>query len=168
MFFSRWTLYQAVIIILLVVLSFIADIFKEEIAIPFSSSMETNTPMLITFLFVVTVIGLLSLLMYFQTKKSDTFLKHPLWDKMHILMPFLFVISLIVIFSFFLIEPLSDLVQNNRWMIYVLFYYVLFLINATVLSIIHKTNRNRISNENKVKFSFVWTSLALFLIIFIL
>ncbi|ASK61604.1 hypothetical protein CFK37_05195 [Virgibacillus phasianinus] len=88
MFFSRWTLFQGIIIILLVVLAFIADIYKKDIAVPFSSSTEVNIPMLMTFLFIVVVIGSLSLILYFQTKKSDTFLKHPLWDKMHILMPF--------------------------------------------------------------------------------
>ncbi len=72
---------------------FIADLFKTEIAIPASESMEANGSEVMTFLFIIAVIGLLSLLMYFQTKKSHTFLKHPLWDKMYILMPVLFAIS---------------------------------------------------------------------------
>jgi len=168
MFFSRWTLFQGIIIILLVVLAFIADIYKKDIAVPFSSSTEVNIPMLMTFLFIVVVIGSLSLILYFQTKKSDTFLKHPLWDKMHILMPIIFVISLVVIFSIFLIEPLSNFAQNNRWIIYVLIYYILFLINVLVLTFIHNAKKNTISNENKVKFSFIWTTLTLTVILFML
>ncbi|MEK4300697.1 hypothetical protein MKY30_15155 [Oceanobacillus sp. FSL W8-0428] len=93
MFFSRWTLFQGIIIISLAGLAFIADLFKTEIAIPASESMEANGSEVMTFLFIIAVIGLLSLLMYFQTKKSHTFLKHPLWDKMYILMPVLFAIS---------------------------------------------------------------------------
>src|SRR5699024_1012426 len=168
MLFSRWTLFQVITIIILVVVSFIADMFKKDIGESFSSSNATNTPVLMTSLFIVLVIGLLSLLMYFQTKKSDTFLRHRLWDKMHILMPVLFVISLVVVFSFFLIDPLSDITENNRWIIYVFIYYILFLINTTVLAIIHKAKRNTISNENKVTYSFVWTSLGLLAVIFIL
>src|SRR5699024_493017 len=145
-----------------------ADMFTQDIGVPFSTSNEINTPMLITSLFIVVVSGLLSLLMYFQTKKSDTFLRHRLWDKMHIIMPVFFVISLVVVFSFFLIDPLSGIAQNNRWIIYVFIYYILFLINATVLAIIHKAKKNTISNENKVTYSFVWTSLGLLAVIFIL
>lgn len=125
-------------------------------------------PMVMTFLFMAVVIGLLSLLMYFQTKKSNTFLKHPLWEKMYVLMPALFILSLIVIFAFFLIDPLSSLGENNRWIIYVLIYYTLFLVNVMVLAIIHKVKKNTISNGNKIKFSFVWTTLILFVILFMM
>lgn len=168
MFFSRWTLFQSVIIISLVVLAVLADLFKTEIAVPFSSSGDISAQGLMTLLFIVVVVGLLSLIMYFQTKKSDTFLKHPLWDKMHILMPFFFIISLVVIFSIFLIDPLSGFVQNNRWLIYILLYYVLFLINVIVLAFIHQAKKHTISNGNKIKYSFIWTSLGLFLVIFII
>ncbi len=167
MFFSRWTVFQGIVVIILVVLAFIIDLFKTDIAVPFTSSNEVNTPMGMTLLFIVVVVGLLSLLMYFQTKKSATFLKHPLWDKMHILMPFFFIVSLVFILSIFLIDSLSDLVQNNRWLIYILLYYVLFLINVIVLAFIHQAKKQTISNENKIKLSFIWTSTVLFVIIFV-
>ncbi|SFB08001.1 hypothetical protein SAMN04488072_106236 [Lentibacillus halodurans] len=168
MFFSRWTLFQGFIITLLVVLAFMADIFKKDIGIPFSSTNAINTSMLMTCLFLVVTIGLLSLLMYFQTKKSGTFLKHRLWDKMYIIIPVVFAISLVVVFIFFLAGPLSEVTQSNRWIVYVLIYYILFLINATVLAIIHKAKQNTISNENKVTYSFIWTSLGLVVVIFML
>ncbi|MFA1819967.1 hypothetical protein ACDX78_07210 [Virgibacillus oceani] len=168
MFFSRWTLFQGVIIALLAVVAFIADIFKKDIAVPINSSTGTSGQMLMTFLFIVVVIGLLSLLMYFQTEKSDTFLKHPLWDKMYILMPILFAISLVVILSILLIEPLNHFVQNNRWVLYVFIYYVLFLLHVAVLALIHKAKKNIITNQNKIKYSFIWTTFALFVILFML
>lgn len=167
-FFSRWTLFQSLIIAFLVVIAFIADLFKTDIAVPFSSSNEVNTSMLMTFLFIVVIIGSLSLLLYFQTKKSATFLRHRLWDKMYILMPIFFVISLVVLFSVFLIDPLSSIVQNNRWLIYILLYYVLFIINVIVLAFIHQAKKQTISNGNKIKLSFIWTSLVLIVIVFII
>ncbi len=166
MFFLRWTLFQGIIIISLAVLAYIADLFKTEIAIPASSSMEVSGSMLMTFLFITAVIGLLSLLMYFQTKKSHTFLKHPLWDKMYVLMPVVFAVSFVLIF--FLIDSVSDFIENHRWIIYIMIYYMLFLINIIVLSFIHKAKRNTIPNENKIMFSFVWTTLILFVIYFLL
>ena len=168
MFFSRWTLFQGVIITSLVALAFIADQFKTEIAVPFSSSGGISTQRIMTFLFIIVVVGLLSLLMYCQTKKSDTFLKHRLWDKMHILMPFFFIISLVGIFSILLIDPLNEIVQNNRWLIYILIYYVLYVVNVMVLAFVHQVKKQTISNENKIQYSFIWTSLGLFVILFLI
>lgn len=142
--------------------------FKKDIGVPFSSTDVINTSVLMTSLFLVVIIGLLSLMMYFQTKKSDTFLRHRLWDKMYIIMPVIIILSLVVVFIFFLAGPLSEITQSNRWVIYVLIYYVLFLINATVLALIHKAKKDTISNENKIGYSFVWTSLGLLVVIFIL
>lgn len=36
-----------------------------------------------------------------------------------------------------LYDPMNEIIQGNRWVIYVLVYCVLFLINATVLALIH-------------------------------
>lgn len=168
MFFTRWTFFQGITILLLIIFTFIAEIFKQEIGVSFSASDGINKPMLMTVLFYIVVMSLLSLLMYFQTKKSDTFLKHQLWEKMYIINPIILIISLIIVITFLLIEPLNDLVQNNRWIIYTLFYYILFLINATTLAIIHKVKKNNISNKNKIIYSFIWTSLGLFIVIIII
>ena len=168
MFFSRWTLFQGLIIAVLIALAFIADLFKTDISASFSSSNEVDATKLIILLFIIVVIGLLSLLMYFETKKSKTFLKHSLWDKMHMIMLFFFVISLVIIFSVFMIDPFSSMVQNNRWFIYILLYYVLFLINVIVLAFIHRSRKQTISNENKIKYSFIWTSISLIVIIFLI
>ncbi|WP_449355541.1 hypothetical protein ACUL41_06280 [Virgibacillus natechei] len=150
------------------IFAFIADLFKKDIGVPFSSTDAINTPMLMTSLFLVIIIGLLSLLMYFQEKKSDTFLKHRLWDKMYIILPVVIFISLVIVLILFLTGPLSEVRPLNRWIIYVLIYYMLFLINATVLAIIHKAKGDTISNENKIGYSFVWTSLGLLVVIFML
>lgn len=150
------------------IFAFIADMFKKDIGVPFSSTDVINIPMLMTSLFIVIIIGLISSMMYFQEKKSDTFLKHRLWDKMYIIMPIIIFISLIIVFILFLTGPLSDLTQINRWIIYVLIYYILFLINVTVLAVIHKTKKNNISNEEKISYSFIWTAVGLLVVIFIL
>lgn len=167
-FFSRWTLFQGIIITSLVALGFVADLFKTKIAVPFSSSGGISTQRIMTFLFIVVVVGLLSLLMYFQTKKSATFLKHRLWSKMHILMPLFFIISMLVIFSILLIDPLNEIVQNNRWLIYILIYYVLYVVNVMVLAFVHQAKKRTISNPSKIKYSFMWTSLVLFVILFMM
>lgn len=148
----------------MVILAYIADIFKKDIGVLPSLTNVINMQVIGTSLFLIIIIGLFSLLMYFQEKKSNTFLKHRLWDKMYIILPVIFLISFIV----FIILFMTDLLNGNRWMIYVLIYYILFLINMTVLAIIHKVKKQTIPNENKIGYSFVWTSLGLLVVIFIL
>lgn len=164
MFLSRWTLFQGIIIILLVILAFIADIFKSDAAIPINSNNEPHSFMLWMILFFIVVNILLSLIMYFQTKKSETFLMHRLWDKAHILMPVLFVLSLIVIMVLFIFDPINQLIQVNRWIMYLLLYYLLFLFNLIILAIVNKVKGNTTSNGNKIKISFVWTSVILLIV----
>lgn len=111
-------------------------------------------------------IGLFSLFMFFQSKKSDTFLSHPIWEKMHIIVSFLLVISIVVFISAFFISPLSEIIQSSRWILFITIYYFLFLINILVLTLINKIKKKTISNAKKVKLSFIWTVLVLFLTIF--
>ena len=47
------------------------------------SNTVNTVQMLMTLLFIIAVIGLFSLLMFFQSKKSNTLLLHPIWKKMH-------------------------------------------------------------------------------------
>lgn len=166
MLFSRWTLFQGAVVIALLILSLTLDLFKEKISTLMSSS--SVIPMLLTLVFITIVISLYSLFMIFQTKKSITFLLHPIWEKMHIIIFFTMVISIIVFIISFLLFPLDAVVQNSRWILYIIIYYFLFLINILVLSMVHKTIKRNTSNEKKIELSFVWTIFLLFVIIFLL
>lgn len=167
--FSRWTVYQAVIILLLVVFTRFIDMFQKDIGVPITgSSTERMTQALMTFLFICTVIGLFSLLMYVQTKKSDTFLKHRLWEKMHILIAFILVVSIVALLSLVVITPFDQVVQDNRWLIYLMLYWLLFLLNVFVLAVIHKAKKNSMSNGRKTGISFIWTTAVLAAILFVL
>jgi len=152
----------------LVIIAYTADIFKKDIGVSPSSTNVINMQVIGTSLFLILIIGLFSLLMYFQEKKSNTFLKHKLWDKMYVILPVIIFISLIIVIILFMTGSLSDLTLINRWMMYVLIYYILFLINVTVLAIIHKVKKQTMSNEDKIGYSFVWASLGLLVVIFIL
>lgn len=166
MLFSRWTFFQGVVVLSLVIFSILMDFFKEEISTQMSSSPVIT--MVLTLVFITIVISLFSLLMIFQTKKSKTFLLHPIWKKMHIIISFIMVISVIVFISSFLLFPLDEVIQNSRWILYIIIYYFLFLINILVLSIVHKTIKRSTSNEKKIELSFVWTVFLLFVIVFFL
>jgi len=166
MLFSRWTFFQGVVVLSLVSFSILMDLFKEEISTQMSSS--TVITMILTLVFITLVISLFSLLMIFQTKKSKTFLLHPIWEKMPIIISFFMVLSVIIFISSFLLFPLDGVIQNSRWILYIIIYYFLFLIKILVLSIVHKKAKRSTSNEKKIELSFVWTVFLLFVFVFFL
>jgi len=166
MLFSRWTLFQGIVVFSLLILAIILDYFKENISTLMSTS--SLMPMLLTLVFITITIFLFSLFLIFQSKKSITFLVHPIWRKMHIIILFILVISIIIFISSFLLIPLGEVVQNNRWILYIIIYYFLFLMNILVLSIVHKRLNRNTSNEKKIELSFLWTIFLLFIFIFLI
>lgn len=84
---------------------------------------------------------------------------------MPILIIFLFTLSFIIFMVAFFVFSIEDFVLANRWFVYLLAYYFLFLLNIFVLSIIHKVKKE-LTKEKKVELSFVFTVLGLILLIF--
>ncbi|KYD11502.1 hypothetical protein MXL46_04395 [Heyndrickxia sporothermodurans] len=167
---SRWTIYQCIVVLFLVILLFIVEMFKSYFSVSLSlNGTSTIIPLLLTFLFIIIVVGCSSLLMIFQTKKSTLFLTHRIWMKMYILTPLLLILSI----TFFITAALASInfqefMQEQRWTLYVFICYFIFMMNLFVLSVIHKIKGESISKEAKIKASYLWTSLILFIIIFML
>ncbi|SET50608.1 hypothetical protein SAMN05421676_105129 [Salinibacillus kushneri] len=168
MIFTRWSFYQFIMILLLTILAFFIDSFKEDVAISVNASnVDAFILMLERITFLIIIIGLFSFILYFQTKKSDTFLTHSLWDKMPVILTIILLLSFIGIFVVFLSDPLNQLFQSQRWLMYCILYYFLFVFHMLVLSIIHKT-RKQAKNQVKIQSSFLFTVLILVLGIFLI
>lgn len=166
MFFSKWSFFQGIIILCFIFLTFIAEFVSNNISTLMSSSSVVSMLMVLTFILIVS--SLISLFLIFQSKKSETFLVHPLWEKMTIIMAFLFILSIILFISASLFTSLNEMILSSRWILYIIIYYFLFLMNIFVLSLIHKLMKRKISSEKKIELSFIWTVLTLFLLIFFL
>lgn len=166
----KWTFFQCILVLFLVILLFVTEHFKSNFAISLSlNGISTLTPLLLTFLFIVIVVGFCSLIMIFQAKKSKVFLIHPIWMKMYIFTPLLILMSIVLFITLALLSKnFQDFMQEQRWTLYIFILYFIFMMNLFVLSVIHKIKGNSISNEAKIKASYLWTSLILFIIIFIL
>ncbi|WHX41108.1 hypothetical protein QNH36_02785 [Mesobacillus sp. AQ2] len=150
-------------IIILVILAFIADLYKDNL-----SSNTVQYPylqFLLSTLFIAAVLGIISLILYFQTKTSQSFLIHPAWDKMNIVVLVVFFLSVVIFISLVMFTPLASAVEHSRWILYIILYYFLFLANVLTLSIVHKNNKS-LGNQQKIRSSFVWTLLILLLVIF--
>ncbi|CAM3880317.1 hypothetical protein METH109765_09920 [Mesobacillus thioparans] len=152
-------------ITILVILAFLADLYKDNFS--------TNTgaypylQFLLTALFMAAVLGLISVILYFQTKTSRTFLIHPAWDKMHVIVLSVLFLSIVIFISLVIFTPLASVVEHSRWILYIILYYFLFLASVLTLSLVHKNNKS-LGNQQKIRSSFVWTLLILLLVIFFL
>lgn len=161
---TKWSVYQIIILLLLVVLAFLAERFNQVIAIqPSNNEQVTFIPMLVTISFVVLVIFLSSLFFYFQTKKSNTFLCHPLWNKMPLIIPVVFSVILIIMLALYMMTSL----QAQRWYMYVIIYFSLFTANLFVLSIVNKMD-NQHSLSVKVKYAGAATAFLILVILYVI
>lgn len=165
MFFSKWTLFQAGALLGMISLVFIAEIHSLRISRILSSGPYMSYLMILTFILIGS--SLISLFLIFHSKKSDLFLSHPLWDKMNMLLAFLFILSILIFITAGIFTPLTDVIMTNRWVLYLFIYYFLFLLNLFVLSIIHKVKKE-LSKEKKIELSFFWTVLGVAVLIFLL
>lgn len=165
MFFSKWTLFQGGVLLGMIVLVFMADFFSLQISRVLSSGPYISFLLILTFILIGS--SLISLFLIFHSKKSDRFLSHPLWEKMNILLAFLFIISILLFIIAAIFTPLSDVIAINRWILYLFIFYFLFLLNLFVLSVIHKVKKN-LSKEKKIELSFIWTVMVMVILIFMI
>ena len=152
MFFSRWTLYQGLVFLAMMGLSFGADLFKYHFAIPTIIPVQQ---LLLSLSFIIIVVGLVSLLFYFQSKKSDTFLVHRLWDKMPKIIIFILCISIVIFIA--AANPIMALIESYRITFYLILYYFIYMTNLLVLAFVHKNAKSTITNDRKVSTAFWWT-----------
>lgn len=164
MFFSKWTLFQGGVLACMVFLVILAEWFSTQITNVMSSGPFGSFLLVMTFILLAS--SLISLFLIFHSKKSERFLSHPLWEKMNILLAFLFILSIITFISVAFFTSLNDAMSANRWILYIFVYYFLFLFNLFVLSLVHKIKKNA-SKEKKIELSFVWTFLSLAVLIYL-
>lgn len=165
MFFSKWTLFQGGTLFGMISLIVIAEFFSLQISSVLSSDSYISFLLVLTFVLVCS--SLISLFLIFHSKKSEQFLSHPLWDKMTLLLAFLFILSTLVFILAVIFTPLSDVIVVNRWILYLFMIYFLFLLNLFVLSIVHKVKKD-LSKEKKIELSFVWTVLGMIILFFLI
>ena len=163
MMLSKWTFFQMLVIVGLGVVAFVAEQFSSKIAVP---SISANQQGILTLSFILIVVGLLSLLLFFQTKKSETFLVHRLWQKMPILL--LIILSVSIVAMIALVNPITELVERFRFVLYVIIYYIIYLTNLLVVSFVHKNADSSTTNERKVSTGFWWTCFIFVALQFIL
>ncbi|ANB58025.1 putative membrane protein [Anoxybacillus sp. B7M1] len=107
-----------------------------------------------------------NLLLYNYARQNHHFMKHKIWNKMHIIILCLLIASFFAFVVLFSTTSWSQLIQNQIWLLYIIIFYFLYFINLFILSVIHQLAANNIPVEKKLMMTWLVASLLVVLIIF--
>lgn len=165
MLFSKWTVFQAAALAGLVALAFLAEFYSLNIGNALTSGAVSSMLIVLTFILLST--SMIHLFFVFHSKKSDRFLSHPLWNKMNVLAGLLLAVSIVVFISAAVFTSLNDWITDDRWILYGIIYFFLFLYSLFVLSVVHKVKQDS-AKETKIEISFGATVVSLCVLLFLL
>lgn len=164
---NKWTGYQLLVCIALIIGAMIFEAMGIDFAVqPGDSTGFFGSQLLILFGFLV-LSGLISLIFLFQTKKSDTFLKHPAWKKMLGIIFVWFILSFIGLILLFENDFLYPLTGANRVIFYVILYYFIFLFQLLMIAGVHKFSDRTVSAEIQIERAFAITALFAAILVFV-
>lgn len=163
--FSKWTLYQLLIILVFVVSLYFVNAFGASVAITGDTSNSGRVfKSLLTAGVLIALVVCINLIMYFQQKNYPNMLNHPIWSKMPILTFAVGFISIVLFLSLGTFGPLMEWIDHIRWLLYLLAIYFVWLFFLFVMSIIVKVKRTK---AHVLDLTFGWTCIILLVTIFI-
>lgn len=156
---SKWTFYQLLGLIALIILFYFTEGLRKDFAVSPSGkfavfSIAAMIFVLVTWLYII---------FCFQLKKTPNIMKHKAWR----MMPFIIiVIGLISIVMFiFCVTMGPDWIGQWKGLLYVSIMYFMILFYFFVISIVHKLSG---SNEHVIHHSYLWTVGLLLVAIFLI
>ncbi|GEN45571.1 hypothetical protein [Alkalibacillus haloalkaliphilus] len=160
----RYTIYQVIVLAGLVLLAFVTEQL-EAVGVSDGSGIFLYIIGLLAYMAIV--VGCFSLIFYWQTKKSETFLIHPIWEKMPVIISIVFFLS--AVFLIFLMEFGGyELVSEYRGLMYLLIYYFIFILNVMVVAMVYKTSRSELTKRQIIERSGILTVGVLAVIWFVI
>lgn len=157
---------QCIGIIILVIFAFVADYYVENIYLTIKYAGLQQLIMFVAMSIVLLVCN--QLVLNYAKEHSDKFMKHKIWNKMFIVIFILMAVSFSGFITLFFTTPLESLISSHQWIMFIIIYYFLFLINLFVLSLIHKVVSRSMSNEKKILVTWASSTLLIALILFVL
>lgn len=157
---------QSIGLIILIAFTFLADAYVRSI---YLNIQNVVLQQLIMFTAVSVLLLLCNQFIFNYAKNNqEKFMQHKIWDKMFIVIFLLLVASLIGFIAVFFTTPLEGLIASQQWMMFVIIYYFLFLLNFFVLSIVHKVVNDSTKVEHKLLITWASSSLLIALVLFAL
>lgn len=162
---KSYVIKQFISILILVVFAFIGDYYIRNVYVNIES---VALKQLIIFTVVTILLLVCNQLIYNYGKKEEAFMQHKIWNKMFIIYFGWLMISFVLFILLFFTTPLEDLISTHAWIMFIVVYYFLFVINMLVLSIVHIIVDHSTKLEKKILITWGSSSLLMGIILFVL
>ncbi len=167
--FSRWTLFQCITLTFLIVVMFLTELLRSNQLIVISSNQSSYIlPILFPIIFIAVVIGSISLIILFQSKKVNSLFINQIWRKQYIYIIVILLFSTFILMILFVYTPWAEWIDTVRILFYIQSVYFLSLFYTLVLSLVYKLSTNSYTDEKVIFLTFNWTLALLILLIFII
>ncbi|GGK08254.1 hypothetical protein GCM10007063_33310 [Lentibacillus kapialis] len=166
MSFSKWTIYQFLVILTLIILVYLVNGLGISVAITEDTSNEGRIfRSILTAGFLIALVACIYVIIFCQHKKRPNMLSHSIWSKTPTILFAVGFISIVLFLSLGTFGPLLDWIEHVRWLLYVILIYFIWGFFLFVMSIIVKIKG---SQNRVIEHTFVWTCLILLVFIFII
>jgi|SRR5690625_1838775 len=157
---SKWSFYQSLAFIILIICLSILDDWMHKNAVVGVNSYSRYVIGGMFFLFITWIY----ITFYLQYKKYPQFIKHSIWAIMPIILSSIGVLSMIGFIILVTIGPFLDWLEQGSWLLYIMFGYATILYYFFMMSLVHKMspNKNHIIHQ-----TYVWALALLFFLAFI-
>lgn len=161
-----YLLKQCTGIFVFILFSFIADYYVKNI---YFSINDAGLQQLMMFTAIAFILFICNLFIFnYAEENPKKFMQHKVWEKMFIFILILLAISILIFITVFFIPPLQSFISSQSWIMLIVIFYFLFLINLFVLSIIHKIVQDSMVIRRKIVITWASSSLLVALILFVL
>lgn len=157
---------QFTVLITLTIFAFVADYYVLNVYLNINNIVLQQLLMIIANSFLLFVFN--QLIYNYAKKNEEKFMRHKIWKKMFFIIFICLLLSFALFITLFLTTPLQNLISTQEWVMLIIVYYFLFLLNLFVLSIVHKMVSESTNIERKLLLTWGSSSILIFLVIFLL
>ncbi len=139
----KWTLYQVLTILTLIILLFFVDVADVPISVTPGNEGMTFVVTLLVALFILGVTGCAYLLLMLQLQKKPDLFQARFWKSAPILLLIIGVVSITVYLMLGMSGSLFEWVDGHRWIMYALLVYFIWLFYFWIVSIVNRQARDK-------------------------
>lgn len=166
-FLSKWTLFQALVIVILFSYFYVIETFSSKgTAPPLNDGFTAVNSVYLLLLFISVVIFCFYFLFFFQQKKNRAFLSYPIWSRVPLVTIITGVLSFVVFIFIDLSADIYSLVQSYGFLLYVFLSYFLFLLYIFIFSMLSTFMMKDQTKEKALHLS-PFVTVGIFIVLFL-
>jgi len=139
----KWTMYQVLTILSLIILLFFVDVADVPISVAPGNDGMAFILMLLGALFILSITGCAYLLLMLQLQKKPDLFQARFWKSAPILLIIIGIVSITVYLMLGMSGSLFEWVDEQRWIMYGMIVYFIWLFYFWIVSIVNRQTRDK-------------------------